>query len=152
MELEVNERGNLFVPSSRLMPMLQSCAISAAIFYVSTWLNGIDLLEEFPSPAIAIGFLALCVVVAYLLLSIQSDLEFDNSRQAVVKGRRIVTTYQQIRQVEIRTGTGDEPRYTIALRLGVSRIHFVLGTEDETSASLDAASIARAVNRPVVMD
>lgn len=56
MELEVNERGNLFVPSSRLLAMVQSCLISASIFYVITWLQGDNTFDMFPSPAMAIAF------------------------------------------------------------------------------------------------
>jgi hypothetical protein len=151
MSLEVNDRGNLFVPSSRLMPMLQSCAISAALFFLFSWLNGVDLVEDLPPPWIVIGLLVFCVVMAHLLLSIQADLEFDDSLQSVVKGKKTITPYHLIRQVEIRRGQGDEALYTIMLRLGISRSYMVLQTQSETEASLDAAAIARAVKKSVVV-
>lgn len=149
MELEVNERGNLFVPSSRLVPMLQSSLISAAMFYFYSWLNGVDVVEDFYAPAPVIGFVVLFVVVAHLLLSIQADVEFDSARQQVMKGKRVIAPFHQIRQVELRKGNGDEALYTILLRLGISRSYVVLYTQDETAASLDAAAIARAVGKEV---
>lgn len=149
MELEVNDRGNLFVPSSRLVPMLQSTLISAVVSYFFGWLNGVDVLEELPSPVAMLGFLVLCVVVTHLLLSIQADVEFDSSRRQVVKGRKVITPYDQIRQIEIRRGQGDEALFTILLRLGISRSYVVLYTEDEATASLDAAAIARVVGKEV---
>ena len=151
MELETNERGNLFVPSSRLVPMLQSALISAAVFFINSWLNDVDLEEFLPSLPIVIGAIVLGVVTFHLLLSIQSDLEFDDSRQQVMKGKRVIAPYHQIRQVELQHGQGDQPRYRIVLRLGVARAYVVLETENETTASLDAASIARAVGKTVLV-
>jgi hypothetical protein len=151
MELDINDRGNLFVPSSRLVPMLQSTLISAAVFFVSSWFNGVDFEEHFPSPAMVIGTLVLGVVTAHLLLSIQANVEFDNSSQQVVKGKKVIVPYHQIRQVELQRGQGDEPGYTIKLRLGASRSIRVLTSNDETGASLDAAEIARTVGKPVAL-
>lgn len=151
MELEVNDRGNLYVPSSRFVPMLQSALITAASFYFFSWLNGVDPLEALPPPITLVGFLLLCVLVAHLLLSIQADVEFDSSRRQVMKGKKVITPFDQIRQIEIRKDQGDEALFTILLRLGISRSYVVLDTQDETAASLDAAAIARVVGKEVVV-
>lgn len=152
MELETNARGNLILPASRFGSMVQSLTISAAILYGTTLLKGFDLFEILPPVAITAGFLILFAVLAQVIFLLQGDLEFDSSRQLVVKGGRVVTKFQQIRQVEIQRGTGDEPRYNIVLRLGASRSYVVFGTQDETKACLDAAAIARVINKPVVVD
>ena len=101
------------------------------------------------SPPIVIAFVVVYAVVAHLLLRMQTEIEFDNSRAQVRKGRAIIATYDQIRQIELQRDDGDELRYTIVLRLGAVRTFEVLHTQDETSASLDAALIARAVGKQV---
>jgi len=152
MELEVNARGNLICPASKLMPMVQSFAITVSLMFGSILLNNdFDLFETLPFVILVAGFLALFAAVTHVLLLLQGDLEFNTSRQLVTKGNKVITTYKQIRQVEIRKGAGEEASYVIVLRLGVSRSFIVLQTQDETSASLDAAAIARVVEKSVVV-
>jgi hypothetical protein len=149
MELEVNERGNLFVPAPRLAPMVWVIALSVAAFYLLGWLKSEAMPGIFASPPIVLGVLLMCAVAAHWLLGMQTGLEFDNSRKQVMKGRKVITPYHQIRQVELCRAEGDDAGYTIRLRLGPSRSYPVLATMDETSASLDAAEIARAVGKEV---
>ena len=152
MELEVNERGNLVRPIPKLLHSITSCAASAAMTYGLGLLNGIDMLEILPPPLFVVPFVVFCILVMHVLAIINGEIEFDKTHGQVVMGKNVITSFKDIRQIEIcESGTNDEAGYAVTLRLGVSRSYPVLSTNSDTDASLAAADISRVVDKPVVV-
>ena len=152
MELEVNERGNLVRPIPKLLHSITSCAASAAMTYGLGLLNGIDMLEILPPPVFVVPFVVFCILVMHVLAIINGEIEFDKTHGQVVMGKNVITSFKDIRQIEIcESGTDDEASYVVTLRLGASRSYPVLTTYSDADASLTAADISRVVDKPVVV-
>ena len=64
MGLEINKRGNLVRPIPRMLHNVASCVVSAALTYGLGLLNGVDMFEVFPSPAIVATSVLLCDDIA----------------------------------------------------------------------------------------
>ena len=88
----------------------------------------------------------------HVLAIINGEIEFDKTHGQVVMGKNVITSFKDIRQIEIcESGTDDEASYVVTLRLGASRSYPVLTTYSDADASLAAADIARVVDKPVVV-
>ena len=113
------------------------------------WLNGAGAaLEEFLSLKEIIGFGILGIVFLFLYLQFESELEFDDTTQRVTLGSTVIAEYRNIRQIEIIQDEDDQ-KFTVTLRLGETRRYDLFSTSSDADASLNAATIARAVGKAV---
>lgn len=151
MDFVFNKRGNLIRPASRFLHLLQSVCWSAAITYVLSYVNGFDVAELFSSELL-VGFTVLTVLALGIISWFSKDLEFDDARKCVVQGRKVIVKYSEIYQVEIRRGKNDGAgEFRVCLRVGATRVYDLFYTNSETDASLNAAAVARAVGKSVVL-
>jgi hypothetical protein len=150
MDFEINQRGNLIIPAPRAAQRVKAFALAALISYLTWWLNGFDISEWDLSPGVLVGIGVFGIAILFVLSWTGKDLEFDDVHQRVVRGKKTIAKYSDIRHVEIHEGEPDEPDYRVTLQLLGRRRYQLFDTDDEADASLNAATIARAIGKPVV--
>lgn len=150
MELEFNDRGNLIVPASRVQALLASVALTLVFAFVDIWFH-LDFDTE--DTLSTMSFITAIVVVATTIYHLHrlwlGDLEFDAKSRLVKRGKRVLVRFDHVLAVEIRERDGRNAGFSVVLRTGRIRHHVVLDDVDPTTASLDAATIARVLDKPV---
>jgi hypothetical protein len=150
MALETNAHNNYTVPASRVTPLVVGAVLAVSAFYLKAWWADEGFFESLPSILDILIYGVVAAVVAHLLLQIQGDLEFDDRTQVIRRGKRKLVRYDQVRAIEIRRrGLNEGPAFQVVLKLGTSRRMVIIETDDETTAALDAGSIARVIGTEV---
>ncbi|MCA3041750.1 MAG: hypothetical protein ACK5RJ_05330 [Burkholderiales bacterium] len=150
--VSTNARGNLVVHVPRWM----RAVMSAPFALVYAWVK-LDFFEySFESqlewaPYIA-GVVVVWAIAFFIITRFDPDLEFDNAKECVRLGSKVIAGYKHVRHVELKTNSdNDDGPIEVNLSLGGRNGYSVLVTNNETEASLLAADCARAMGKEVVL-